>query len=133
MFRRTVLKRVTMPLRRVNVKGFWLVENKHLAFAAFVVGASMYALRTGIKNDVKEVRTEIKELRTELKNDIREMRTEFKNDMRELRTEFKNDIWALRMEIRTSLAAMNTSRGAMDAHAQFLRDANVGKTAPPLP
>ena len=114
-----------MPLRRGNVNGFWLVENKHLAFAAFVVGASMYALlmqimwfRMEIRNDVKEVRTEIKVLRTEMK---------------ELRTELKNDIWALRMEIRTSLAAMNTSRGAMDAHVQFLRDANVGKTAPPLP
>ena len=89
-----------MPLQ----DNFWLVENKHLAFAAFVVGASMYALRTGIKND-----------------------------MRGLRTDIKNDIRELRMEIRTSLAAMNTSRGSVDAHVQFLHDANVGKTAPPLP
>ena len=83
-----------------HVKGFWLVENKHLAFAAFVVGASMYALLMQIMW---------------------------------FRIEIKNDITELRMEIRTSLAAMNTSRGAMDAHAQFLRDANVGKMAPPLP
>ena len=46
--------------------------------------------------------------------------------------EIKKDIRELQTEIRTSLAAMNTSRGAMDAHAQFLRDASVGKTAPPL-
>ena len=67
MFRSAVLKMKTMPLRMGHVKGFWLVENKHLAFAAFVVGASMYALlmqimwfRMEIKNDVKEVRTEIR-------------------------------------------------------------------------
>ena len=58
--------------------------------------------------------------------------TEIKNDMREMRMEIKKDIRELQTEIRTSLAAMNTSRGAMDAHAQFLRDASVGKTAPPL-
>ena len=89
-----------MPLRRGNVNGFWLVENKHLAFAAFVVGASMYALRTGIKNEVKE-------LRTEIKNDIRELRME----MKELRTEIKNDIRELRMEIRTSLTALSRGDG----------------------
>ena len=90
MFRCAILKRATVPLQD-NAKGFWLVENKHLASAAFVVGASLYALRMDQKSGLHQFQMEFVKLRKDIKSDIR----------------------ALTEEIRTSL----TSRRASDTHA----------------
>ena len=110
MFRHTVLKRTSEPLSDI-AKVAWRVENKHFAGAA----VGFCSLMFGFCSLLLFVRAEVK------------------SDIKELRTELKGDIQGLAAEIRTSLAALNSSRGAMDAHAQFFRDANAGGKAAPSP
>ena len=133
MFRHTVLKRTSEPLSDI-AKVAWRVENKHLAGAAvgfcslmFGFCSLLFVVRTEVKSDITEVKSDIRELRTEMK----ELRMEMKNDNAVLRAELKADIQGLAAEIRTSLAGMNSARGAMEAHAQFFRDANAGGKAAP--
>ena len=59
------------------------------------------------------------------------LRKETKDDMEKMRVELRSDIQGLASEIRTSLAELHASRGAMDAHAQFYRDANAVKKSSP--
>ena len=77
-----------------------------------VLVLGLMSFRSGIKEDIKELRTEvkedIKELRTEVKGDIKELRTELKGDIAEVRTELKGDIAEVRTELKGDIKDLRT-------------------------
>ena len=110
-----MFRRAAQPLRSVAAfdieESAWQVRNKHFA-GAFGVLVGLFVL-----------------FRHEMKGDMEGIESRLKSDMKGIESRLKGDMEALGCEIRTALAAMNVSRGAMDAHAQFYRDSNRGLSA----
>ena len=121
-----MFRRAAQPLRSVAAfdieESAWQVRNKHFAGAFGVLVGLFVLFRHEMKGDMEGIESR-------LKSDMKGIESRLKEDMEGIESRLKGDMEALGCEIRTALAAMNVSRGAMDAHAQFYRDSNRGLSA----
>ena len=119
MFRRARILRTTAPIETQA----WRVENKHI-FSVFGISVGTFGFLWGtftarVNKDKAELVARAEQNRAELKADLKELAARAEQN----KVELKADISALSAEIRAALSAMSVSKGAMDAHAQFYRDA----------